>query len=53
MKNHQTNGPAQPRVDLIWVQCRGYNCLAYTNTTGKWINFYTGKKVTDFVKVIG
>jgi hypothetical protein len=25
---------------------------AYSDATGQWINFYTGKKLTDFVKVI-
>jgi len=25
----------------------------YTAATGKWINFYTGKKLTDFINVIG
>jgi hypothetical protein len=39
-------------VDLVWVQCKGYRCLAYTDTKGKWINFYTGKKLTDFIEVI-
>lgn len=53
MKNVKTNGSVQPRVDLVWVQCRGYNCLAYPDLTGKWINFYTGKKLTGFVKIIG
>jgi hypothetical protein len=39
--------------DLVWVQCKGFRCLAYSDATGKWINFYIGKKLTDFVKVIG
>ena len=39
--------------DLVWVQCKGFRCPAYSDATGKWINFYTGKKLTDFVKVIG
>ena len=38
---------------LVWVQCKGYRCLAYADVTGKWINFYTGKVLTDFVEVIG
>jgi len=37
---------------LVWVQCKGYKCLAYKNSRGKWINFYTDKKITDFVSVI-
>jgi hypothetical protein len=39
--------------DLVWVQCKGYRCLAFTDANHKWMNFYTGKKITDFVKVIG
>ena len=39
--------------DLVWVQCKGYRCLAFTDKCGKWINFYTGEKLTDFVAVIG
>jgi hypothetical protein len=38
--------------DLVWVQCKGCKCLAYLDEAGKWINFYTDKKLTDFVKVI-
>jgi len=52
-KNHQIYGPTQPRVDLVWVQCNGYRCLAYLDATGKWVNFYTGKKLKDFIKIIG
>ena len=38
---------------LVWVQCKGYRCLAFTDENGKWINFYTSKKLTDFIEVIG
>jgi len=52
-KNGQTSGLVPNHKDLVWVQCKGYRCLAYLDATGKWINFYTGKKLTDFVKIIG
>jgi hypothetical protein len=39
--------------NLAWVQCRDYRCIAYQNSEGKWINFYTDKKLADFVEVIG
>jgi hypothetical protein len=52
-KKSQTSGPVSTDKDLAWVQCKGYRCLAYSDATGEWINFYTGKKLTDFVKVIG
>ena len=37
----------------VMAQFEGFRCLAYLDATGKWINFYTGKKLTDFVKIIG
>jgi len=40
-------------VDLVWVQCKGFRCLAYTDPNGQWINFYTGKRLPDFPEVIG
>ena len=52
-KNGQISGLVPNHKDLVWVQCKGYRCLAYLDATGQWINFYTGKKLTDFVKVIG
>ena len=53
MKNDQTSGLVPNHKDPVWVQCKGYRCLVYSDATGKWINFYTGKKLTDFVKIIG
>jgi hypothetical protein len=53
MKTVQPAGQMPTLPDLVWVQCKQYSCLAYIDATGKWINFYTGKKLTDFVKVIG
>jgi hypothetical protein len=52
-KNLQTKVPVQTRLDPVWVQCKGYRCLAFIDVTGKWINFYTGKKLTGLIKVIG
>jgi hypothetical protein len=53
MKNDQTGAQISICPDLVWVQCKGYRCLAYRDATGKWINFYTGKELTGFFKVIG
>jgi hypothetical protein len=53
VKNAQTSGLDSNQKDLVWIQCKEYRCLAYLDATGKWINFYTGKKLTDFVKIIG
>lgn len=36
----------------VWVQCKGYRCLAYQNPAGKWMNFYTDRRLADFVKLI-
>ena len=52
-KNARTNVAVETGLLLVWVQCKGYNCLAYTDALGRWINFYTGQKITDFVKVLG
>ena len=52
-KTGQTYGLAQTGIILSWVQTKEFKCLAYVDVTGKWINFYTGKPLTDFVKVIG
>jgi len=52
-KNDQTSGLVQTGLVLVWVQCKGYSCLAYTDSTGQWINFYNGQRISDFVRVIG
>jgi hypothetical protein len=51
-KKDQISGPVKIPMDLVWVQCKEFKCLAYLDETGKWINFYTGRKLTDFVKII-
>ena len=45
--------PGPNHGNLVWVQCREFRCLAFLDSKGNWINFYTGKKLNDFVKVIG
>jgi hypothetical protein len=52
-KTDQTNGLVQTGLVLVWVQCKGYRCMAYSDATGEWINFYTGQKITDFIEVVG
>ncbi len=52
-KNDKTSGLDPNHKELVWVQCKENRCLAYLDATGKWINFYTGKKLTEFVKIIG
>jgi hypothetical protein len=37
---------------LVWVQCREHRCMAYMGAAGKWINFYTGEELKDFVNVV-
>jgi len=51
-KKSPGSGPDPNFKDLVWVQCKEYRCLAYLDEAGKWINFYTGKKLTGFVKII-
>jgi hypothetical protein len=50
---HRTGRLVPNHQDPVWVQCKEYRCLAYLDKTGKWVNFYTGKKLTHFVKMIG
>ncbi|MFZ0828994.1 MAG: hypothetical protein WAO02_16390 [Verrucomicrobiia bacterium] len=45
--------PVLADVILVWIQCKQSRCLAYQNANGQWVNFYTGKVVTDFVDIIG
>lgn len=40
-------------VNLVWVQCDQYRCLAYVDANGKWKNFYTGKELRGRFNVIG
>jgi hypothetical protein len=49
----QASGLVPVFKELVWIQCKEYRCLAYLDAAGKWINFYTGKKLKDFVKIIG
>ncbi len=49
---NETSGLVPIFKDLVWVHCKEFRCLAYLDETGKWINFYTGKKLTGFVKII-
>lgn len=51
-KKSPVSGLNPNHKDLVWVQCKEFKCLAYLDETGKWINFYTGRKLTDFVKII-
>lgn len=48
--------PARPQdldsAQLKRIQCRGFQCLAYQNAKGKWVNFYTGRVLTGAVKLI-
>jgi hypothetical protein len=52
-KIHTTEKSHPDHKDLVWVQCQEHRCMAYMGAAGKWINFYTGKKLKDFVNVIG
>jgi len=52
-KTRPTEKPHTDHKDLVWVQCQEHRCMAYVGAAGKWINFYAGKKLKDFVNVIG
>jgi len=44
--------PALLGTDLVWVQCKGYRCMAYSNPAGQWVSFYTGQVLTDAIEVL-
>ena len=46
------NKPQTDHKHLVWVQCTEHRCLAYLDTKGNWINFYTGEQFKDLIKVI-
>jgi len=39
-------------IDLAWVQCKGYRCLAYSDAAGRWVNFYTGEVLNEAIRVL-
>jgi hypothetical protein len=39
-------------LDVVWVQCEGYRCMAYLDAKGKWVSFPNRKVLTDVVRVI-
>lgn len=42
-----------PRVgEPVWVQCKGYRCLATIDYKGRWKAFLTGKELPDVIKVL-
>jgi hypothetical protein len=47
-----TGKPLRAGLDLVWVQCEGYRCMAYHDAKGKWVSFSTRKVLTDVVGVI-
>jgi hypothetical protein len=42
----------RPSGHMVWVQCKGYRCLAFRDEQDRWVNFYSGERLTDFVRVI-
>jgi hypothetical protein len=44
--------PMRAGLDLVWVQCDGYRCMAYLDAKGKWLSFPARKVLNDVVRVI-
>ena len=44
--------PMRAGLELVWVQCEGYRCMAYLDPKGNWVSFSTRKVLTDVVRVI-
>lgn len=47
-----TSPPDLKSGPLIWVQCHGYRCMAYQDSKGRWINFYSRTLLTGAVKPV-
>jgi len=37
----------------VWVQCKGYRCMAVLNYKGEWRTYPNHEPVTDIVEVLG
>ena len=35
-----------------WIQCFDYRCLAVMDEFGRWMSFYSGEEIPDFVRVV-
>ena len=44
--------PKRSGLDVVWVQCEGYRCMAYLDAKGQWVSFPTRKVLDDVVRVI-
>lgn len=53
LETRPTEKPQANHKVLVWIRCGEKRCLAHMDADGKWIDFYTGKKLRDFIKVIG
>ena len=38
-------------IKPLWVECRGYRCLAYLDENSKWRTFATGKELNEVIEV--
>ncbi len=45
------SGP--PPGALVWVQCSDRRCMAYRDNRGRWVNFYTRRRLKDFIRIVG
>jgi hypothetical protein len=37
----------------VWVQCKGYRCMAVLNYKGEWRAYPSHKPLEDVIKVLG
>jgi hypothetical protein len=54
---HQENQQALRRPSPVnvpvWVQCKGYRCMAIQNYKGEWRTYPNHEPLTDIVHVLG
>jgi hypothetical protein len=44
--------PKQSGLDVVWVQCEGYRCMAYLDAKGQWVSFPNRRPLNNVVHVI-
>jgi len=53
LTDDKKNSPEPTIGKLVWVQCRGFRCLAFRDSKGKWRTFHTGEELSGAVTIAG
>ena len=44
--------PKSLREQPVIVQCSDFRCMAYRDTSGKWLDYFNGEELKGEVKVV-